>query len=83
MSTKLARAELVLREEGIAYGTSKVTLKKAFLRVSDLGLSFRGSVTLLEQYTKSHLNVAICIFSKKSVHYIHQLLKVSVISNSL
>lgn len=82
MSTKLARAELVLREEGIAYGTSKVTLKKAFLRVSDLGLSFRGSVTLLEQYIKSHLNVAICIFSK-SVHYIHQLLKVSVISNSL
>lgn len=83
MSTKLARAELVLREEGIAYGTSMVTLKKAFLRVSELGLSFRGSVTLLEQYTKSHLNVAICIFSKKSVHYIHQLLKVSVISNSL
>lgn len=31
MSTKLARAELVLREEGTAYGTSKVRLNKAFL----------------------------------------------------
>ena len=76
-STELVRAELVLREEGTAYGTSKVRLKKVFITK---GLRPRSGLWEIcdpaetvckTAYERGHVHFS------KSVHSIHQLFKVA------
>lgn len=76
MITELVRAELLLREERIACGTSKVRLKKVFLTK---GLRSRPGLQEIcnsaEIVCKIAYECGHVHFSKKSVHSIHQLLK--------
>lgn len=76
MSTELVRAELVLREEGIAYETTEVRLKNVFLAKGlRLEPGLQGICDLPKTICKIVYEYGHVYFPKKCVHSISWLLK--------